>query len=416
MQIVYLPTRDLKPYEKNPRLNDKAVAAVARSIDEFGFKNPIIIDANNEIVCGHTRWKAAQKLNIETVPCIKADDLSEEQIRAFRLADNKVAELAEWDLELLGEELEQICSIDMAAFGFDEFDMNDDAEIEEVEIPEEVEAIAQPGDLWKLGDHYLICGDATNPETIRRLTQGETMDLWVTDPPYNNDYEGKTKEKLTIENDAFDNADDFAKFLVDAFNSAMEVLKPGGAFYIWHAGLETFNFCRACQECGMQIRQILIWVKSVFALGRQDYQWRHEPCLYGWKEGAAHYFTEDRTISTIIQEPMDIENMKKDEMRELLRKIYEETKTTAIFVEKPSRSAEHPTMKPVTLIAQQIENSSRRGQKVLDTFGGSGTTLICCEQLGRKCYTSEIDPHFCDVIIQRWEDFTHQKAVRIDGQ
>lgn len=415
MQIIYKRTADLKPYEKNPRINDQAVAAVAQSIEEFGFKNPVIIDANDEIICGHTRWKAAQRLGIEAVPCIKADDLTDEQVRAFRLADNKVAELAEWDLELLGEELANICSIDMAAFGFEEFELDTKAEVEEVDVPEEVEPRTQPGEIWKLGQHFLICGDSTDADTIKRLTQGETMDLWVTDPPYNIAYEGKTKDKLTIENDSWANEDEFIEFLCKAYEAALQVLKPGGAFYIWHADTQALNFRIACEKTGMQIRQNLVWVKSIFALGRQDYQWRHEPCLYGWKDGAAHYFTDNRTLSTVFEEPVDFESMKKEEMRELLRKIYEETKTTTIHVDKPSRSAEHPTMKPITLISQQIENSSRRGQRVIDTFGGSGTTLMCCEQLGRICYTAELDPHYCDVIIQRWEDYTKSKAVRVNG-
>lgn len=215
--------------------------------------------------------------------------------------------------------------------------------------------------------------------------QGQQVDLLVTDPPYNVDYVGKTKDALKIENDKKSD-DDFHKLLVDAFKAADQVMRPGAAFYIWHADSEGLNFRGACREIGWQVRQCLIWNKNTFVLGRQDYQWKHEPCLYGWKDGAAHYFTDDRTQSTVIEE------------------------------DKPSRSAEHPTMKPIKLLARQIQNSSRPGENVLDMFGGSGSTLITCEQLGRHCFTAELDPKYCDVIIKRWEDFTGQQAEKINDK
>lgn len=211
------------------------------------------------------------------------------------------------------------------------------------------------------------------------------MDLLLTDPPYNVDYVGKTKDALKIENDKRTDSD-FHKLLVDAFKAADQVMKPGAAFYIWHADSEGFNFRGACREIGWQVRQCLIWNKNTFVLGRQDYQWKHEPCLYGWKDGAAHYFVDDRTQSTVFEE------------------------------DKPARSAEHPTMKPIKLLARQIKNSSKKGENVLDIFGGSGSTLITCEQLGRNAYTVELDPKYCDVIIKRWEDFTGQQAVKINDE
>ena len=268
-----------------------------------------------------------------------------------------------------------------------------------------------------MGKHYLICGDSTKPETIKRLLQGQQADLLLTDPPYNVDYTGKTKDALKIQNDKKTN-DQFHQLLVGAFRAADQGMKPGAAFYIWHAPSEVYNFTGACKETGWQVKQELIWNKNTFALGRQDYQWKHEPCLYGWKDGAAHYFVDDRTQSTVFEDKdNDIDHMKKEEMRTLLKQLLEDKiSTTVINEDKPARSAEHPTMKPIRLLARQIKNSSKPGENVLDIFGGSGSTLITCEQLGRNCYTAELDPGYCDVIIKRWEDFTGQQAEKIHDE
>ena len=411
MEIINMKPGDLVPYENNPRDNDKAVKYVAESIKKFGFKVPIIVDQNNTVITGHTRLKAAIEIGLERVPVIIADDLTEDQVTAFRLADNKVAEQAKWNEALLIEELKKCGEFDMEALGFD-LDILDTGadDLKEDEVPATPKtAKTKPGQIWKLGRHRLICGDSTDAETIARLTDGEEMDLWITDPPYNIAYEGKTKDKLTIENDAWQNDREFINFLHKAFDAAMTAVKPGGFFYIWYADTQALNFRLAAQEAGLEVRQNLIWVKSIFALGRQDYQWRHEPCLYGWKEGAAHYFVNDRTQSTVTEQGLDIEHMKKEELRDLV-KAFLETPTTALYFDKPSRSAEHPTMKPVQLFAKQIQNSTKPGDRVLDTFGGSGTTLISAEQLGRTAYLCELDPHYCDVIIQRWENLTGEVA------
>lgn len=222
---------------------------------------------------------------------------------------------------------------------------------------------------------------------------------------------------LVIDNDAFDSEAEFTEFLINAFKSADKGLKPGGAFYIWHAHIWSRAFFNAAEAAGWQIRECLVWNKNTFALGRQDYQWKHEPCLYGWKDGAAHYFINDRTKATVfegIEKP--IEDMKKDELKELLEKFMEEFPSTVIEEKKLSRSEDHPTMKPIGLLARQIKNSSRKGEIVLDIFGGSGSTLIACEQLGRRCYMVELDPAYCDVIIKRFEEFTGQKAEKINDQ
>lgn len=431
MEILNRKVAELIPYEKNPRNNDKAVDRVAESIKQFGFKVPIVVDSSGVIITGHTRLKAAQKLGLETVPVIVADDLTQEQVTAFRLADNKVAEYSTWNEELLIEELMKCGEFNMEALGFD-MDLLDQGadDLTQDEIPAVPKtAKTKPGQIWKLGRHRLICGDSTDPETIKRLTEGEEIDLWITDPPYNvalgqngghalRPSEARQIHRrtdgLAIANDSWKNDQEFIIFLVKAFEAAMTAVKPGGVFYIWYADTQALNFRLAAQDAGLEIRQNLIWVKSIFALGRQDYQWRHEPCLYGWKDGAAHYFVNDRKQSTVTEDGLDIEHMKKEELRDLLKSILTETPTTALYFEKPSRSVEHPTMKPVQLFGKQMQNSTRPGDKVLDTFGGSGTTLICAEQLGRQAFLVELDPKYCDVIVERWENLTGETAELVE--
>lgn len=385
MDIINIALKDLKPYENNPRKNDDAVKYVAESIKEFGFKVPIVIDKNNVIVAGHTRYKAAKKLKMSEVPCIIADDLTDEQIKAFRLADNKVAEKAEWDFDLLNAELDDIIDLDMELFGFEDA-LQDDAE-EAVEDEFEVELPAEPksklGDIYQLGNNRLMCGDSTVLEDVEKLMGGEQADMLLTDPPYNVNYEGKTKDKLKIKNDQMGN-DNFRQFLTDAFSNADMVMKPGAVFYIWHADSEGYNFRGACFDAGWTVRQCLIWNKNSMVMGRQDYQWKHEPCLYGWKEGAGHLWASDRKQTTVIN------------------------------FDKPTRNDIHPTMKPIPLFDYQIKNNTKGGDVVLDLFGGSGTTIMACEQNGRRGYSMEYDPRYVDVIVDRWEKFTGAKAVLLN--
>lgn len=385
MDIINIALKDLKPYENNSRKNDDAVKYVAESIKEFGFKVPIVIDKNNVIVAGHTRYKAAKKLKMSEVPCIIADDLTDEQIKAFRLADNKVAEKSEWDFDLLNAELDDIIDLDMELFGFEDA-LQDDAE-EAVEDEFEVELPAEPksklGDIYQLGNNRLMCGDSTVLEDVEKLMGGEQADMLLTDPPYNVNYEGKTKDKLKIKNDKMGN-DNFRQFLTDAFSNADMVMKPGAVFYIWHADSEGYNFRGACFDAGWTVRQCLIWNKNSMVMGRQDYQWKHEPCLYGWKEGAGHLWASDRKQTTVIN------------------------------FDKPTRNDMHPTMKPIPLFDYQIKNNTKGGDVVLDLFGGSGTTIMACEQNGRHGYCMEYDPRYVDVIINRWEKFTGEKAVLLN--
>lgn len=385
MNIIKKDISAIKPYNYNPRNNDKAIDVVANSIKEFGFKVPIIIDKNNIIVTGHTRYKASIKLGLDSVPCIIADDLTEEQIKAFRIADNKTSEIATWDSELLNKELKELSDfkIDMLDYGFKEIDLNFNEDIDYYIVDEEeiknIIPKSKRGEVYKLGNHVLMCGDSTDVKDVNKLVGKNKMDLLITDPPYNVNYNGKTKDKLTIQNDNL-GKNDFKNFLKKSFKAADLVMKKGAVFYIWHSDTESLSFRQACNEINWDIRECLIWNKNAFVMGRQDYQWKHEPCLYGWKSGASHIWNGDRKQATVID------------------------------LNKPVRSELHPTMKPVELFSYQIKNSSNKYDNVLDLFGGSGTSLIACENLNRHCYTMELDPRYVDVIIKRWEESTGKKA------
>lgn len=416
--VVYKKISEIIPYVNNPRNNELAVDAVASSIKNFGFKVPIVIDGGNEIINGHTRILAAKKLGMEEVPTIVADDLTDEQIKAFRLADNKVGELATWDEELLQAELEELSglSVDMSQYGFTDEDFQDvENQVEEDDYEEELpeEPRTKYGEVYQLGNHRMMVGDSTKPEDVAKLMNGEKLNLLVTDPPYNVAYEGGTKEKLTIKNDSMEDGA-FRAFLTDAFTAADAVMEPGAAFYVWHADSEGFNFRAAVKEVGWLMKQTLIWVKSSLVLGRQDYQWQHEPVLYGWKDGAAHYFTFDRTQTTVIEDRPNINKMTKEELKDYIAEIEAaQGPSTIIREKKPTANREHPTMKPIKLLARNVANSSKKGQNVGDFFGGSGSTLITCEQLDRKCFTMELDPRYADVIIDRWQKLTGETAVKV---
>ena len=413
MQIYDKPLGWLTPYENNPRNNDEAVEPVANSISEFGFKVPIVATSDGEIINGHTRWKAAKKLKLKTVPVIIADDLTEEQVRAFRLADNKVAEIAQWDIELLLSEIESVDNLDMTLFGFtdsdytlDDFeDEETDTDISEDEIESEGDSVSsvEYGDIYQLGRHRLMCGDSTSAGDMKELIDGEKIDLYVTDPPYNVAYEGKTEEAMTIKNDSMDDAS-FRQFLRDAFSVADQHLKPGGAFYIWHADSEGLNFRAAVKETGWLLKQNLVWVKNSIVLGRQDYQWKHEPCLYGWKDGASHYFVDNRALSTVIEEDEDnLKEMTKGELISYIKTMQENSPTSIFYEDKPVRSDIHPTMKPLKLIARCVLNSTKKGERVLDSFNGGGSTLMVCEKTERIYYGMELDPIYVERTIKRWE-------------
>ncbi len=387
LTIEYLPIGDLKAYERNAKLHPaEQIQQIKTSIQEFGFNDPVAVWNDNEIIEGHGRLIAAKELGYTEIPVIRLDSLTDEQRKAYMLVHNKLTMDTGFDLELLNIELGSINDIDMTEFGF-EFEMfsDDSSEVVEDDYNEELpeEPKSKLGDIYQLGRHRLMCGDSTNAEQVKVLTNGELVDMLLTDPPYNVAYEGKTKDKLKIKNDNMEDTA-FRQFLCSAFSAANEVMKAGAVYYIWHSDSEGYNFRGACHDIGWQVREVLIWNKNSMVLGRQDYQWKHEPCLYGWKDGASHLWASDRKQTTVID------------------------------FNKPNKSDIHPTMKPVGLFDYQIQNNTKGGDIVLDLFNGSGTTIIACEQNGRKAYCMELDPKYVDAAIDRWEKFTGQKAVKLN--
>jgi len=383
----------LIPYARNARTHsDAQVAQIAASIKEWGWTSPVLVDETGQIIAGHGRVMAARQLGLKEVPVMTATGWTEAQKKAYVLADNQLAMNAGWDNDLLSVELKDLAGMDfnLDLIGFDgkvlEGLLADKTEglTDPDEVPEAPEnPVSVQGDLWIMGKNRLLCGDSTSIDHIQRLTDNCLVDMWLTDPPYNVAYEGKTKDALTIKNDSMSN-ESFRQFLRDAFVAADTVMKAGAVFYIWHADSEGYNFRGACFDAGWKIRQCLIWAKSTMVMGRQDYQWKHEPCLYGWKEGSSHLWAADRKQTTLLE------------------------------FDKPSRNGEHPTMKPVALFEYQMLNNTKGGDIVLDSFGGSGTTLIAAQKNGRYAYLMELDPRYVDVIVKRWQEFTGQEAI-LDG-
>ncbi len=392
-QIEMWPVARLLPYERNARTHsDEQVAQIAASIQRFGFTNPVLAASDGGVIAGHGRLMAARQLGLAEVPVVLLDHLSEEERRAYVLADNQLALNAGWDQDLLRAELGELSELgfDLSLIGFSDEELAEllpeveelppkDADEDATPEPPD-DPVSKPGDVWLLGKHRVMCGDSTSIEAVEQLMAGERADLLLTDPPYNVAYEGKTAEALTIQNDSMGD-EEFRQFLRDVYSAADAVMKPGAVFYIWHADSEGYNFRGAARDVGWQVRQCLIWNKNSLVMGRQDYHWKHEPCLYGWKEGAGHFWGSDRSQTTVLD------------------------------FNRPSRNGEHPTMKPVELFQYQLENSSKRGGIVLDLFGGSGTTAIAAEKAGRTARLMELDPRYVDVIVKRWQDFTGKKAV-----
>lgn len=430
MKIIDIPVADIKPYELNAKVHPQSqVDDIATSIELYGFVQPLVVDEHNELIIGHGRLLAAQQLGMETVPCVRVTDLTEEEVKALRIVDNKTNE-SPWDFDKLKTDLQ---GIDLSAFSFD-FDFEDDSpeidiqEVEPVAIREDGAPRTRVGQLWQLGEHRLYIGDSTDPESYQRLTAGAKVDLLLTDPPYNvslgssgghpiRPSEMKQRKRRTdgkiIQNDSMSD-EQFFNFLVTFLECAATVMRPGAAFYIWHADTQGNPFRNAVVAAGLQTREVLVWVKNTITLGRQDYQWKHEPCLYGWKDGAAHYFCDSRSIPTVIEDFPRLSQMSREELVELIKDLREGTiSTTILHEDKPSRSEEHPTMKPVRLFARQIRNSTREREIVLDPFGGSSTAIIAAEQLNRRCYMIELDPKYADTILERWETFTGEKAKMV---
>lgn len=432
MQIELWSIDRVKPYPQNPRVNDAAVAAIAASLKEFGWRQPIVVDADGVIVCGHTRWKAAQKLGLEKVPVHVATDLSEAQIKAYRIADNQTASIAEWDTDLLSVELKDLegLNFDLSLLGFEQQDLAKylDGDVADgLNDPDDVpappdEAITQPGDLWILGEHRLLCGDSSKPGDVDRLLDGAQIHLVNTDPPYNvkveprsnnaiaaglSSFEGTTHhQKLDVErhpekakptgkklrakdrplaND-FVSDEEFDRLLDAWFGNASRVLLPGRAFYIWGGYANCGNYPPFLKKHGLYFSQAVIWDKQHPVLTRKDYMGAHEWCFYGWKAGAGHKFFGPNNAQ-------DLWRVKKVNPQNMV----------------------HLTEKPVELAIRAMQYSSLPGENVLDLFGGSGSTLIAAQQTGRKAFLMELDALYADVIVQRFEKFTGAKAERISA-
>ena len=418
MQLETIPLDQITPYAQNAKKHPQyQIEQIKASILQFGNNDPIAIDENNVIIEGHGRYLALKALGYHEVPVIKLHHLSEDQKRAYILAHNKITLNTDFDINILKDELTNIIDIDMAPFGFSvnllSSPLTPDEETKETKEPTDEEITIQVGDLYQCGNHRVLCGDSTNPDHLRKLVEEQTIDLYVTDPPYNVAYEGKTKDALTIQNDQME-ASAFQDFLTDAFQTVDPFLKPGGSFYIWHADSERLNFSQALKRTGWLEKQTLIWAKDTFVLGRQDYQWQHEPCLYGWKPGSGHYFISDFSQSTILENSLDTKS--KQELIALIKSYQANQPTSILRVNRPTRNEDHPTMKPIALLERLIRSSSKQGENILDSFAGSGSTLLACECLGRTCYALELDPKYVAVILKRFEEATGIKPIKLTSE
>lgn len=421
------PIETLIPYVNNARTHsDEQVAQIAASMKEWGWTNPVLVDETGMIIAGHGRVMAARKLGIGEVPVMVADGWTEAQKKAYVLADNQLALNAGWNAELLSTELKGLGELgfDLELIGFGDLDAlladKTDGLTDPDDVPDApVNPVTVLGDVWLLGAHRLMCGDSTLVTDVETLMHDLRADGCWTDPPYNVNYESKLAGK--IKNDSMGD-EPFARFLRDSFASAFAVMKPGAAIYVAHADTEGLNFRSAFKAAGFKISGCLIWAKDSLVLGRSDYQWQHEPILYGWKPGAAHRWYGGRKQTTIMQIGGSAFAQNEDGTitvtigAESIVISGENLKATTadptiIRVEKPRRSSEHPTMKPVELVSKMMRNSTREGDIVLDLFGGSGSTLISCEMLGRQSRLMEMDPRFVDVIVKRWQDFTGKQAT-----
>lgn len=438
VQSQEIPLKDITPNKgqipgvpKNPRtIRDEKFRLLKKSIEEdpemLGLREILLYpyQGKNIIIGGNMRYQALKDLGYTTaIVKILPETFTADKLRAIVIKDN--SGFGEWNWDDLANEWEAAQLVD---WGLDVPELEkikpeDEAEEDDYNPSDDLEkpAKTREGDIYALGRHRLICGDSTDPQVIDILCGSTVVDLYLTDPPYNVDYASKNKAlnaaekgnriQKEIANDRMADGQ-FREFLNKALNAADRHLKPGGVFYIWHAGTEGFNFISAVRDTGWEFKQVLIWNKNNMLLGRQDYQWKHEPCLYGWKPGAGHYFIDSRSQLTVYQNEageIDPEKMTKAELVELVKKIGQ-IPTDIIDEDKPLRSADHPTMKPLKLMGRCVKNSTRPGEVVLDSFGGSGSTLMACEQLGRVCFTVELDPHYVDVIIKRWEEYTQDKA------
>ena len=387
MKIEHVKLSEIKSNPNNPRLiKDDKFKKLVQSIKDFPKMlelRPIVVNDDMVVLGGNMRLKACKEVGLKEVPIIKASELTDDQQREFIVKDN--VGFGEWDWDMIANEWD---TEQLIEWGLDlpkDMEVKLDAEEDDFNVPEGgIETDIVLGDLFEIGPHRLLCGDSTQTDTFKALFGEQLADLVVTDPPYNVAYEGKTKKKLTIENDSMGDGD-FYQFLYDFYTALGSYTKPGGAWYVWHADSEGANFRKAMSDSGIMVKQCLIWVKNSMVMGRQDYQWKHEPCLYGWKEGASHGWYSDRKQTTVLE------------------------------FDRPSRNAEHPTMKPIPLFSYLIGNSSKQGDIVADAFGGSGTTMVACHQMNRKAYLVEFDPKYCQVIIDRMKKLDPSLVIKRNG-
>jgi len=415
---------DIHPAEYNPRQDlqpgDPDYEALKRSIEDNGYVGLILINKDGTIIGGHQRYKVLKDLGY-TKARVLVTDVDKQTEKALNIALNKIS--GDWDEEKLKAALMDLDlnDYDLTKTGFTSSEVEDlvlkldtvEPEEDNFDADEAYDEITDPvtkrGDIWILGDHRLMCGDSTDPTDVSALLQGAEADLVITDPPYNVNYkDGEIKNDNMAE-------DTFEQFLDEAFGCMFDAMREGAAAYVFHADSEGLAFRRAFNDSGFKLAECLIWEKNSFVLGRQDYQWRHEPILYGWKEGAAHYFIDDRSQDTVLlEDELDFQSMKKEDLITYINQIRDSYKnrTTVLFENKPTKNDLHPTMKPISLVGRLMKNSSKPDWNVLDLFGGSGSTLMAAEQLGRNAYLMELDEKFCDVIVKRWEDFTGRKAEK----
>ena len=432
---------DLKPAEYNPRIDltpeDKDYQDIVNSIGHFSYVDPIIVNKDGTVIGGHQRLKVLKAMGYTEADVVEVD-LNKNDEKALNIALNKIS--GDWEPEKLQNVLKELDlgDFDITLTGFSRQEFEELVQLPEFEPEtsedefdvdkalEEETPIIKQGEVWQLGSHRLMCGDSTNYEHVKKLMGGEFADLVITDPPYNVNYEEKAEAlnvwrsnnngAMQIKNDTMSN-EAFYSFLLKAYGNMVEIMRPGAAIYVFHADSEGLNFRKAFVDAGLKLSECLIWEKNNFVLGRCDYHWRHEPCLYGWKEGAAHYFIDDRTQDTVIlEDDVDFESMKKPELIQYIKDLkgrYAD-QTSVLYEKKPMSSALHPTMKPLELIGKLMKNSSRKNWKVADLFGGSGSTLMAAEQLGRTAFVMEYDEHYASVIIKRWEEYTGQKATKVE--
>lgn len=423
-QFQVVPITSLRPHPENPNHGD--VAAIAENIRRRGFYGVVVVQrSTGYIVVGEHRWRAAQEAGLTEIP-VEFRDWDDDTARAALAADNRLSELSERDPTQLLALLDQIASsVGLEGTGYSQADyaellaevsgeIQNELLTDEDDVPElqPLRLVTRPGDLWQIGPHRVRCGDSLNEGHLRELLGGEKADLIWTDPPYNVNYEGKTKDRLTIDNDAM-TPEEFALFIAQAMRSAAANIREGACVYVAYAEVETVAFRLAFDGAGLKYSQTLVWVKNAAVLSRQDYNWRHEPMLYGWKTGAGHYFCEDFSLNTVWDSSADLSKLSKAELLDLLEQTREAS--GVMYVDKPVRNDIHPTCKPVILVEKGIRNSSKPGWKVLDPFGGSGSTLIAAHKAGRVAYLSELAPKYVDVIVRRAQDALGVQAVRHDG-